>query len=230
MTRDWVRWHDAYEDPASGLSTRLALVQADLAEALSTAAAGPISLVSLCAGQGRDVLGVLPGHPRQDDVSALLVELDPVNASVAREGAVAAGLTGVTVREADAGVVAAYADALPADVLLLCGIFGNVSDEDIRRTATTAAAMCEPGGTVIWTRHRRPPDLTGQIRSWFAAAGFDELAFDAPATATLTGVGVCRLPTAALPAAAGISARLRGERLFTFRPGHGQADTGPAPA
>jgi hypothetical protein len=72
--------------------------------------------------------------------------------------------------------------------------------------------MCAPGATVIWTRHRRPPDLTGQIRSWFAAAGFDEVAFDAPETPTMTGIGVHRLT------AAGPVARLPAGRLFTFRP------------
>jgi hypothetical protein len=218
VARDWVGWHDAYEDPASALSTRLALVQGHLSDALAAAPAGPIRLVSLCAGQGRDVIGVLPDHPRRDDVSALLVELDPVNAGVARDSAAAAGLTGVRVREADAGLVASYADALPADVLMLCGIFGNVSDEDIRQTATAAAAMSAARGTVIWTRHRRPPDLTGQIRSWFSLAGFDEVAFDDPATATLTGVGVHRLQPATLPAATS-PARLPAGRLFTFRPG-----------
>ena len=170
------------------------------------------------------MIGVLPGHPRSGDVRALLVELDPANAQIARDGAAAAGLAGVTVREADAGDVAAYADALPADVLLLCGIFGNVSDDDIRQTATAAAAMCAPGGTVIWTRHRRPPDMTSQIRSWFAAAGFDEVAFDGPQTPRMTGVGVHRLPGAALPGAASTGAMPAGPpplphgRLFTFLP------------
>ena len=209
--RDWAGWHDAYDDPASALSTRLALVQAHLSIALAMAPSGPIRLVSLCAGQGRDVVGVLPGHPRRDDVSALLVESDPRNAGLARDRTVAAGLTNITVLEADAGIAANYADALPADVLLLCGIFCNVSDEDIRRTANAAAVMCAAGGTVIWTRHRRPPDLTGEIRSWFRAAGFDEVAFDAPPTATLTGVGVHQLPAA-------VAAQLPAGRLFTFRP------------
>lgn len=221
--RDWARWHDAYDDPASALSTRLVLVQAHLSIALALAPAGPIRVVSLCAGQGRDVIGVLPGHPRRDDVSALLVEHDPRNAGVARDRAEAAGLANITVRAADAGIAADYADALPADVLLLCGIFGNVSDEDILRTAGAAAVMCSAGGTVIWTRHRRPPDLTGEIRSWFAAAGFDEVAFDAPATATLTGVGVHRLP-------AEVSGQLPAGRLFTFRPPGGQASAGSLPA
>lgn len=209
--RDWASWHDAYDDPASALSTRLALVQAHLSNALAMAPAGPIRVVSLCAGQGRDVVGVLPGHPRRDDVSALLVESDPRNAQVASDRAAAAGLANITVRTADAGLVADYADVLPADVLLLCGIFGNVSDEDIRRTANAAAVMCAPGGTVIWTRHRRPPDLTGEIRAWFGSAGFDEVAFDTPPTATLTGVGVHQQPTA-------VSAQLPAGRLFTFRP------------
>jgi hypothetical protein len=141
----------------------------------------------------------------------VLVEYDPQNAALARRGAEQAGLPQVEVRHADAAQVANYADALPADVLLLCGIFGNVSDEDIERTATAAPALCAPGATVIWTRHRRAPDLTPRIRDWFQASGFDEVAFDVP-DQTLAGVsvGVGRLavaPPAALPDGP----------LFTFR-------------
>ena len=55
---------------------------------------------------------------------------------------------------------------------------------------------------MIWTRHRRPPDLTPQIRAWFALTGFVELAVDALETSALTSVGVHRLgggPVAGLP-------------------------------
>ena len=209
--RDWAAWHAAYEDPSSFLSVRLRKVQQRLSEAIGAAPAGPVRLVSLCAGQGRDVMGVLPGHPRRDDVHAVLVESDSRNAEAARLAAVVAGLGQVEVREADAGAVTSFADALPADVLLLCGIFGNVSDEDIRFTTEAASAMCRPGGTVIWTRHRRAPDLTPQIRAWFAASGFDELAFDALHTDDrLMGVGANRLRSAA-------TAGLPDRPLFTFR-------------
>ena len=208
--RDWVAWHAAYDDPQSPLSTRLRAVRGHLSDALDAAPPGPVRLVSLCAGQGHDVLGVLPGHPRAPQVSAVLVEYDPQNASLARAGAAQAGLPRVEVRQADAARVANYADALPADVLLLCGIFGNVSEEDIQRTTTAAPALCAPGAAVIWTRHRRPPDLTPRIRGWFRGAGFDEVAFDTPDTEALTGVGVGRL-------AAPPPARLPDGRLFTFR-------------
>ena len=143
--RDWVAWHREYDDPASSLSLRLERVRAHLSEAIASAPRGPIQVVSLCAGQGHDVLGVLPGHPRRDDVRALLVEADATNAGVAAEHAAAAGLTRVYVRQADASLVSNFADVLPADVLLLCGIFGNVSEGDIKRTVDAAAALCADG-------------------------------------------------------------------------------------
>jgi len=209
--KDWVAWHGAYDDPGSSLSVRLERVRRHLAGALDQAPQGPVQLVSLCAGQGRDVLGVLPSHPRSDDVSALLIEADAQNADLAIQGAARAGLDQVQVRRADAAVVASFADALPADVLLLCGIFGNVSATDIRRIVDTAASLCADGATVIWTRHRRPPDVTGQVRDWFAANGFDEVAFDALQTESLMGVGVHRLARRP-PGTAGYTE----QRLFTF--------------
>ena len=212
--RDWVAWHAAYDDPDSGLSARLASVCRQLGAGIGRAPPGPVRLVSLCAGQGRDVLRVLPDHPRRAAVTALLVEADASNAAAASKRAAAAGLTSIEVRQADASRPAAFADALPADVLLLCGIFGNVSDADIEQTARAAPALCRAGATVIWTRHRREPDLTPRIRAWFAAAGFEEVAFDALPAGGSVGAGWLRgQPPGALPDGP----------LFTFR------DTGALP-
>ncbi len=208
---DWDRWHRDYDDPASSLSARLASVQRQLAAAIDRAPAGLVSLVSLCAGQGRDVLGVLPLHRRRDDVRAVLLEYDSRNANVARREAVSRELSHVEVREADASLIASFSDALPAQVLLLCGIFGNVSDADVERMIAAAPALCAPGATVIWTRHRRSPDLTPTIRHWFERNGFSELAFDELDTGALVGVGAHRLTNAR-------SAESPVGPLFTFRP------------
>jgi hypothetical protein len=191
--KDWVAWHSGYDDPGSPLHERLDRVTRHLARALDQAPPGQIRLLSLCAGQGRDVLQVLPGHPRRRDVAALLVEANHENAGLARHEAADAGLSEVQVRETDASLVANFADVLPADVLLLAGIFGNVGDADIKRTIDAAPSLCALGATVIWTRHRRPPDVTGAMRSWFASAGFAEVAFDALGNEYLTCVGVHRL-------------------------------------
>jgi len=91
---------------------------------------------------------------------------------------------------ADAGRAHAYQGAVPADMVLVCGVFGNISDEDIEGTIRALPASCAPWATVIWTRHRRPPDLTVDIRRWFVEGGFEPISFDAPAEyAWSVGVG-----------------------------------------
>lgn len=96
---DWQRWHEPYEDPDSAMSAGLRAVQEQVAAALDRAAPGPVRLLSLCAGQGRDVLPVLADSPRGGDVTGRLVELDPGNAAAAR----AAAPAGVEVVQRDAG-------------------------------------------------------------------------------------------------------------------------------
>ena len=64
-----------------------------------------------------------------------------------------------------------------ADLLLLCGIFGNIPDADVERTVAALPALLADGGTVIWTRHTRAPDLTPRLRAWCGAAGVVETAF-----------------------------------------------------
>src|ERR1700758_3484002 len=91
----WVRWHAPYEDPASNLSLRLRTVQAMVRQALDDLPAertGAVRIVSLCAGQGRDVIAVVGAPPRRADVSALLVERDPALVAFARHRAEAAGV------------------------------------------------------------------------------------------------------------------------------------------
>ena len=191
----WVRWHGAYEDPSSRLSARLRAVQSMLGAALDEVPAGAeeIRVVSLCAGQGRDVIDVVATHPRGPAVSALLVEQDPALVRFARDRAQAAGVADrIRVVEGDASQSRLYAEAVPADVVLVCGVFGNIGAADITRTIETLAGWCTAGGQVIWTRHRRPPDRTPAVRADFAAAGFTEMAFVSP-EGTIQGVGRHRL-------------------------------------
>jgi hypothetical protein len=203
---DWRAWHDDYADPDSALGRRLAVVQAQVRVALDRMAPGSVRAISVCAGQGHDLIGVLAGHPRRADVKARLVELDEHNTQLARYAVEEADLRGVEVVVADASMTDVYEGAVPADLVLLCGVFGNISAEDIAHTVSQLPRLCAPEATVIWTRHRQPPDLTSYIRETFARAGFGELAFeDSPPF----GVGVNRLLAAPRPFVGGI-------QLFEF--------------
>jgi hypothetical protein len=73
-----------------------------------------------------------------------------------------------------------FGDFLPVDLLLLVGIFGNIADADIEQTIRSVPMLCTPMATVIWTRHRRPPDVIPQIREWFDAAGCTSMDFASP--------------------------------------------------
>lgn len=204
---EWVDWHRGYET-SPGRAGRLVAVQELIRSSLDRAPAGPIAVISMCAGDGRDLLGVLPAHPRRGDVRALLVDLEPELVARGRVLAAGSGAGSVDVVVADASTTSAYAGAVPADLLLACGIFGNISDEDVRRSVEHLPTLCSPGATVIWTRGRFEPDLTPAIRGWFAAAGFEELAFVTVAGST-AAAGAHRLVAPPRPFAPGV-------RLFTF--------------
>ena len=70
----------------------------------------------------------------------------------AKEAADAAGLERVEVVRGDAGAVTTFVDVLPVDVLMLCGVFGNVTPEDVERTIALVPSLVTPGGFVVWTR------------------------------------------------------------------------------
>ena len=87
-------------------------------------------------------------------------------------------LPGVEVRTVDAGTTDAYAGAVPAEIVLLVGIFGNISDDDLWRTIGAAPQLCAPGATLLWSRGRDEGDRNAEVRTRFAAAGFAELAYE----------------------------------------------------
>jgi hypothetical protein len=177
----WVAWHAPYDDPASALSRRLRCVQGLVTDWLDGRSAVQTRIVSACAGQGRDLLDVLAAQGNVDGLRVQLIEFDPINVEAARERAevVPAGAQ-ITVVEGDAGVLATYEGAVPADLVLMCGVLGNISDDDVLRTVESLPMLCAGGATVVWTRHRNEPDLTPSIRSWFADQGFVEQDFVAP--------------------------------------------------
>ena len=203
---DWVAWHAAYADEQSDLSRRLRIVRELVREALPQHPRAPFRVVSVCAGRGDDLVHELGHYEFAHQVRGRLVELDPSNAEALRQAVRAAGLD-LEVLEGDAGDLAAYDGAVPADLVLLCGVLGNVSDDHARNIVRSMPQFCSAGATVIWTRSRRAPDLTRRIRAWFAEAECEELAFVAPEDA-LFSVGVARFSESPQP--------LRRGRLFRF--------------
>jgi hypothetical protein len=107
----------------------------------------------------------------------------------------------------DAALTDPYAGMTPADLVLACGVFGNMTDEDVERTVGYCTQLCARGGPVVWTRGRWEPDRLPQVCDWFAARGFEELWVSDPAEGW--GVGAHRFAAPPAPPE-------RGARMFTF--------------
>ncbi len=208
MARDWVAWHRDYEADTP-LARRLAIVPQQVDRSLDERAGTLIRVLSLCSGEGRDLIAPLSRRAPASNVTGRLVELDSTLARRARSSIATEGLIGLEVVQGDAGTTASFTGAVPADLVLVCGVFGNISDEDIEHTVRALPTLCAAAATVIWTRHRRPPDLTPAISRWFAESGFRHEAFirvpDSPAS-----VGVERFEGAPIPVEPDV-------RLFAFR-------------
>jgi hypothetical protein len=151
-SRSWTGWpteayaHKRYQQ-------RLQAVQEHLRSTLNNLPAGPLSLISLCAGDGRDVIGVLRTHERRREVSAWLVELDRQSVAAGIEETSIANLhDAVQFINGDATDYATYQGIAPADVVLACGVWGHVPAQERASLVGALAGLCKPRGIVIWTR------------------------------------------------------------------------------
>ncbi len=175
---DWNDWHRAYEDPESELVGRKLAVQHHVAAVVDEAPPGAVTVVSICGGQGHELIGALGNHPRRDEVRGRLVELDPENAAYARQWARDARLTGLEVVTGDASVSDAYAGLGPVDLVVISGVFGHLDEADRQRLVSFLHQILRDGGSVVWTSHRRGRGPAEQVRSIFTAQSFEEVAFD----------------------------------------------------
>lgn len=202
---DWIEWHKKYEAPESSLARRLSVVRRRIGEALDQLPPGNIRVISMCAGDGRDLLGVLAHHPRAGDVTGRLVEWNSQLVDRAR----AAAPSTIEVLCGDAGISDSYDGAVPVDLLLCCGVLGNITEEDIHKTINSWSMLCSPQAIVIWTRGSSEPDIRNELRQWVHEAGFEELSFDGMEDSY--GVGVAKRSGETKPYE-------RGVRFFSFVP------------
>ena len=155
---------------------------------------GIIRVVSVCAGDGRDLLGTLENHPRAKDVHARLVELNPLLVERGRATIESLGLAKqIELINGDATIADNYVGAVPADIVIVCGVFGNLADEaELNRLLTNLSFLSKQGAFVLWTRgHSNGIPYSETVRKFLRSAGFEEVNFKLTATGDM-GVGIHR--------------------------------------
>ncbi|MBD2691181.1 class I SAM-dependent methyltransferase family protein [Anabaena catenula] len=193
MPKDWLEWHDLYNTEAK-LQQRLKIVREYISYSLDNSPAGIIRIVSVCAGDGRDLLGILANHPRTEDVYARLVEINPQLVERGRATIESLGLTKqIEFINGDATAAANYVGVVPADIVIVCGIFGNLADEnELNRLLGNLSFLSKKGAFILWTRgHSNGIAYSETVRKYFREFGFKEVNFQLTATGDM-GVGIHR--------------------------------------
>ena len=130
------------------MADRLTGVRRQITDLVDRAGPGPIRVVSICAGQGRDLPARSPATPGPAMYSPARRARPPQRRPRLRRGVgPSAGLDQVEVVVGDVSVATAYEGAVPADLILVCGVFGHATDEDIHRTVDLLPTLCAPGAT-----------------------------------------------------------------------------------
>jgi len=175
---NWSTWHDEYENQDSELNARKRAVQAQVAAIATDCPPGPVTVVSICGGQAREVIGALENHPRRADVRGRIVELDGENAAFARAWAKKAGLDKLEVVTGDASLSSAYASLPPADVVVLSGVVGHLCHPERVQLVAFTHQILRTGGYVVNTYYRVREEESQQLRDAFHANQFEEESFE----------------------------------------------------
>ncbi|BAY36091.1 hypothetical protein NIES2111_04110 [Nostoc sp. NIES-2111] len=210
MPKDWYEWHDLYKTEPR-LQQRLEIVQEFIAYSLNASPDGALRVVSVCAGDGRDLLGTLKNHPRAKDVSARLVELNPQLVERGRATIEALGLAKqIEFVNGDATIASNYVGAVPADIVIVCGVFGNLTDEaELGRLLDNLRFLSKQGAFVLWTRgHSQGIAHSDTVRRILSASEFAEVNFKLTATGDM-GVGINQYIGESLP-------QPKEQQLFVF--------------
>jgi hypothetical protein len=193
MPKDWFEWHDLYNTEPK-LQQRLEIVRKYISYSLDNSPVRPIRVVSICAGDGRDLLGTLANHPRAKDVYARLVELNPQLVERGRATIESLGLTKqIEFINGDATSSANYEGAVPADIVIVCGVLGNLADQnELNRLLGNLSFLSRKGAFILWTRgHSNGVAYSETVRKYFGEFGFEEINFQLTATRDMA-VGIHR--------------------------------------
>jgi hypothetical protein len=151
---NWKEWHSQY-DRCEVMQSRLATVRQTIEQCLRLLPPGRQRILSVCAGDGRDIIPLIAQSPRRSDFRGVLVEQDAALVKAGQELIDAHELGRyLTFLQADATAPAIYAERIPCDLVLAAGVFGNLLPRDFDMFVRALGAFLKTDGYLVWTRNR----------------------------------------------------------------------------
>ncbi len=202
---DWAEWHKRYESVPS-LQERLAVVCEEISLAISATRTKPVRILSICSGDGRDVILSTAASKLRKSISGVLIELNPDLVARGRSTIKEFSLQEeISFQCSDATKSETYRSIAPAHIVVLSGVFGNLKYEDVGLLIDSLRSLCEPKARVIWTRNLNEfgdgETVVGGIKKLFANVNFTEASYTkTPSGVFAVGTHVYEGETLNLPA------------------------------
>ena len=168
---DWFEWHSVYDNPNISLKIRLAVI-ADFLKFAWENLPRELRILSICAGQAREIEKAVSEGNLDHRSGIDLLDLSEANLAIAVRRLAPLSKGTVTSHVCDAGHSSSYEGHVPANCLVIVGVFSNLSLAHAQRLVARLPQFCSPGAYVIWTRKRDDTDSAGNLRAAFGIAQF----------------------------------------------------------
>ena len=173
----WTEWHEeAYNDINSLPYQRTEIVK-DLINKYLSEIDKDIVVISIGAGQSRDILPVLIGRKDNDRITTYLIDTDIECLNYAKNYAKDNNIINVHIVDMDGSLVKNYKDIPKADLIIFCGMMTQKNTDEVKKLANNIKLICNKDAQIIWSRHGYDKDYSTPFRNVFNENFYKELDF-----------------------------------------------------
>jgi len=173
----WTEWHEeAYNDINSLPYQRTEIVK-DLINKYLSEIDKNIVVISIGAGQSRDILPVLIGRKDNDRITTYLIDTDIECLNYAKNYAKDNNIINVHIVDMDGSLVKNYKDIPKADLIIFCGMMTQKNTDEVKNLANNIKLICNEDAQIIWSRHGYDGDYSTPFRNVFNENSYKELDF-----------------------------------------------------
>lgn len=174
---DWHTWNDHYDNADSELSKRLNKVKEYLKNTLLNIEIPTV--LNICSGQGKDILESMVELDKDAEVYLIDTNTNSLNAAI--NFAKTNNIGTITFINEDASHTSTYKkyDIPKSNIVLACGLFGHLNQEDSYGLVDFLKTQIKANGTVIWTKNIEN-DSISNLRKYFIDNNFEEISYFGP--------------------------------------------------
>lgn len=173
----WTEWHENAYNNTNSLAYQRTEIVKNLINKYLYEINKNVVIVSIGAGQGRDILSVLKERKDNNRIFTYLIDTDMECLDYAKNYAEKNNIINVNVVNIDGSLTENYKDIPKADLIIFCGMMNQKNTEEVKSLANNMKFLCNEDAQIIWSRHGYDEDYSTSFRNVFNENFYKELDF-----------------------------------------------------